>query len=79
MHLPINVFPQSVGWWDYPGELDIFENWLSNSLPMSHKFVSKISKWLLKLCVVSSRISLLGVHVSKFSVEFLGSGYDLDV
>ena len=32
---------EGVGGADYPSELDIFENWLSNSLPKSHKFMSK--------------------------------------
>ena len=35
---------------DHPVELNIFENWLSNSQPMSHKFVSK-TRWALKFCI----------------------------
>ena len=33
-----------VGWGDYPLELEMFENLGSNSLPMSHKCLSKIFK-----------------------------------
>ena len=36
------MFPPDGVWRGYPGELDILENRLSNFLPMSHKFVSKI-------------------------------------
>ena len=48
MHLPL-FSPRGLGWWDYPQELEFFENLYSNSLPMSHKCVSKVPWMCVKI------------------------------
>ena len=45
------MFSSEGWWWDYRGELDIFENRLSNSLPMSQKFMLKIPQVGIKICI----------------------------
>ena len=54
---PINAFPSEGAGWDYPWELETFENLGSNSLPMSQKSVSKIPCTCLKIYTIFSKIS----------------------